>query len=721
METVLIKQPPEISFSGNPMPYFFSITPYGTIEKAQDIKLIVRVLVESLFGNNNFIEVKVQAFYPNTNGQIKIEIQTLIDPFLEYYTPKLSLIKPAQAFNQRKRYRVQYTLQKDGAIIGDIQSSPILYAIKGGMSYDQWHPSQFFNKNILQDKNPLNFIAVGEKCHVAEKKYLFWIYPFADNKVQTVMIDIMLDDNSIIQYDLPYTIFCGKWGICCVPIGFNQLNLSAFVPVGKWPVSYSVKVMNADNIAIVAPIVYNIDHRNFYDTYQLLYRNSLGGIDTIRLRGAVDFEADYVRQNAERTVPPSYYSNGNLLAQSIDENAEETPKFKGDTGFLSKASVDKLRDLFLSPQKMELENGKLLPISINNKNVKFFSNKENLYSLQIEWQRAYTNEFYTPIGSITDNQTCPAVENFIVKQLNKKLLQIMYSLVMPYERIEVQVITSEGTQNFYYTGNYQTVKQTFDNPIDVGTELITIKARTLCDEEAVPPNVGPFTIIELLISGNSLPIANPDIYNIASGFNSPLILPGSVLTNDYDPDGDNIEVIADAGATTAGGTYSINDAGTVTYTPPNSDYIGADTFIYSIQETGGGTPVDAIVTINVGVFSGNVFAKIVYRNMQYTNEPGYSQAIGEVWIDFFNNPAGTQVIDVTALGLTFNWRNHYYQQQFEAAFVEADADSSIAGTGTKVKIFDGEIYVYEDNEAYLYPRINNNIFSVLTGTGYVPI
>ena len=374
MEAVLIKQPPEISFSGNPMPYIFAVTPYGNNEKIQDIRLIVRVLVESVFGNNSFIEVKAQPFFPDDNGQVKIEVQTLIDPFLEYFTPKLSLLRPVQAFNQRKRYRVQYTLQKDGAIVGDVQSSDILYAIKGGMSYDKWQPSAFFNKNILENKSPLYFIAAGEKCHVAETKYLFWTYPFADNKLQRVMIDITLDNNDIIQYDIPYKVFCGKWGICCVPVGFNQLKLNDLVPEGKWPVSYSVKVMNADNVAIVAPVIYHIDHRNFYDTYQLLYRNSLGGIDTIRLRGTVDFEADYTKQNAQRTVPPSYYSNGNLLPQSIDENIDETPKFKGDTGFLSKHAIDKLRDLFLSPQKMEFENGKLLPIIINNKNVKSIQN-----------------------------------------------------------------------------------------------------------------------------------------------------------------------------------------------------------------------------------------------------------------------------------------------------------------------------------------------------------
>lgn len=721
MEAVLIKQPPEISFSGNPMPYIFGITPYGAIEKTQDIKLVVRVLVESIFGNNSFVEIKAQPFYPDSNGQVKIEIQTLIDPFLEYYTPKLSLKRPVQAFSQRKRYRVQYTLQKDGAIVGEVQSSPILFAIKGGMSYDQWHPSQFFNKNILEDKSPLHFVAPSEKCHVAENKYLFWTYPFADNKVQTVMIDIMLDDNSIIQYNLPYTIFCGKWGICCVPIGFNQLGLNTEVPVGQWPVYYSVKVMNADNIAIVAPIIYNIDHRNFYETYQLLYRNSLGGIDTIRLRGVVDFEADYTRQNAQRTVPPSYYSNGNLLAQSIDENAEETPKFKGDTGFLSKAVVDKLRDLFLSPQKMELENEKLLPITINNKNVKFFSNKENLLSLQIEWQRAHINEFYTPANTISLNATCPAVENFIVKQINKNLLQIMYALQTPYDRIEVQVITSEGTETFYYTGNAQTIKQKFENPIDMGTEEITIKARTLCDEEAVPPNIGPWTTILLVINGNSLPIANDDIYNIAAGYNSPIILAGSVLANDYDPDGDIIEVIADAGATVAGGTYSITSAGIISYTPPNSDYIGADSFTYEIQEFGGGTPVQATVTINVGQLSGNIFAKIVYRNEQSGGNQYNSYSQAEIWMDFFNDPGGITPLDVTGMGVTFNYREDTTEQDTMGNFSGNQTDTPVLGTGTKMKLLDAGIYADDYDPGFLFPYIFTATYSMLPGTGYIPI
>lgn len=724
LSALIIKQPYEVSFSGNPMPYSFGITPYGATEKTQDIRLIIRIMVENTYNTGFFSEIKSQQFIPDESGQVSFDVSTLIDPYLEYQAPKPALSRPIQAIGQRKRYRVDYLIQKDGAIVGTVENSPVLNAVKGGMAYDQWHPSEFFTRLVLDDKQPLHFTAAGEKIFLDELRFLFWVYPYADNAPQTIMFDVLLDDNSIVQYNMPKTISAGKWGVCCAPIQLSRVLPVDLIPADRTIVSYTVSVKYGGT-AIVAPVTYVIDHRNFYKPSRILYRNSLGGIDTITLRGQIDFEADYARQQVQRTVPPAYFSNLNLQAQFTDTNNEETPKFKGDTGFLNQPCTDKLRDLFLSTEKWEqpqTTNHKLVPVSIITKNTKFFSNQENLVTTVIEWLRAYVNEFYTPAGFMPATRVCPPVESLQVSQLNKSTLQITYALPIPYDRIKIELEIAGNFTTLFYAGNARSIRQAFINPIadTTSTEDIIIRAWCICDVDADPMEMGPVTEAYLTIYGNTPPVANDDTYNISVGYNTPLLLTGSVMANDYDPDGDPLEVVAvTGGPTNAGGTYDINAAGIIHYLPPSSIYTGQDYFDYELREVGAGSTVTARVYINVGSVSGQVYVKLVIRN-NISFPPSGNAA--EFWADYFADPAGTIPIDVTSLALNIEVNMHTYQRTNDCTVTTTDDPIYInPATGTKNKFWEGAYQSYVQDPDRPCPDETYINFNIVAGTGYIVI
>ncbi len=727
---VLVKKPYEVSFTGNPMPYSFALTPYGSTERTQDIRLVIRILVESSFGSNSFTEVKSQAFYPNDKGEVNFDVKKIIHAYLDYFLPNPKLLRPLQAINQRKRYRIDYLIQKDGDIVGDIEQTDILYAIKGGMSYDQWHPKEFFTSLIVDQKQSLQFHPL-RKIAFNELRYFYWVYPYADTAAQTVMIEILLDDQSTIAADLDKTIFVGQWGVCCVPIGFNQLKLDAKVPAGRTAISYSIEVKTAAT-SIVAKVIYELEQRNFYNTYQLLYRNSLGGIETLNLRGQVDFETDQVRQAIQRTVPPSYFSNMVLQHQADDANSTETSKFKGDTGFLNREATDRLRDFFLSPQKFEVQLlsppgdiylVRLLPVTVVTKNTKFFSNQENLVTTVIEWNRGYANEFYTPTQSMPSVRACPAMESFSVTQINKRLLNITWAMEMPYDLCEIRIITTLGTQTIYLSGNSGSKRQPFNNPVldTLDNEDIVIEARTVCDENSDPMDLGPASTVNLNVVGNTLPIANDDTYNLAYGYNTAVLLPGSVLANDYDPDGDPIECVANSGATNDGGSFDIDDDGIISYTPPSSVYSGIDYFDYEMREVGGATTVTARVYINVGAVSGNVYVRLTLRNVETITGPTTSITTGEVWLEFYTNPTISQPLDITGLALTINYNEHQFEQDYSGAQTNSDNPLSVTGVGTEMKVFEGLLESRYSDPAYLFEQIFQLTYTMLSGTGYIAI
>jgi hypothetical protein len=726
LEVTLLKQPFEISFSGNPLPFCFAISPYTQSEKLQDIRLNVRVLVENAFGSNDFSEVMSQSFYPDDSGQVKFDVQSIVEPYLTYFFPGKSLRAPVEAIGQRKRYRVDYYLQKAGVIQGTLQSSAVLNTIKGGMATEEWHPSEFFTKLIIDDKISLQHNPAAHLVRFPDMRYLYWVYPFDDFGEQTINFKILLSTGVEYDEDFPITIICDKWGVCCIPVGPDQAQVSQLLPmdidnVVVRIVSYKVSVkVGAD--FIVNPVTYTIDHRNFYNATQLLYRNSIGAIETIPVTGQIDFEADYNRLQVQRSLPPSWYTNLNLLPQLADTAMDEAAKFKGNTGFLNQSAGDKLRDLFLSREKMEFKNGKFIPVVINQKNVKFFANREKLISIAIEWQPAYINNFYTPAGTMPLTRACPAVESFAVKQLNKNLLQVMYALANPYDTIEIQIDNGTTVFIFYKKGNTGSFTQTFDNPATTDPVDITIKARTVCDLFSNPVDLGAFTTIVLSVIGNSLPVANDDTYNIAYGFTTAIILPGTVLDNDYDPDGDALEVTADSGATDAGGAFDIDAAGVITYTPPSGVFSGQDFFDYGVHETGGVTDVVARVFLNVGTGVIAVYGKIVKRNESTTSTSLQTTTNGQIWIDFFADPGATQPVDITPLGISFNYRKAAYHRTAGGVETTTNTDSTIAGTGYKVKIYEGVLY---NKKFQLVPgglfTVDQNTFTLRPGTGYLII
>ena len=71
-----------------------------------------------------------------------------------------------------------------------------------------------------------------------------------------------------------------------------------------------------------------------------------------------------------------------------------------------------------------------------------------------------------------------------------------------------------------------------------------------------------------------------------------------VLDNDFDADGDPLEII-DFEATTASGGTVVSDEGFLVYTP-GSDFFGTDSFSYSISDDRGGTDTATVTVISSG-------------------------------------------------------------------------------------------------------------------------
>ena len=116
----------------------------------------------------------------------------------------------------------------------------------------------------------------------------------------------------------------------------------------------------------------------------------------------------------------------------------------------------------------------------------------------------------------------------------------------------------------------------------------------ICDD-GTPNLCAQATAYITVYTGNNPPVAVND-------FNNTLVdtpVSGSVITNDSDPDGDNLSVNTTPVSGPSNGSVTLNSNGSYTYTP-NQGFEGEDTFVYTVCDDGVPQLCDqATVTISV--------------------------------------------------------------------------------------------------------------------------
>ncbi len=116
----------------------------------------------------------------------------------------------------------------------------------------------------------------------------------------------------------------------------------------------------------------------------------------------------------------------------------------------------------------------------------------------------------------------------------------------------------------------------------------------ICDD-GVPSLCAFATAYITVRANNNPPVAVDDINNTL--VNTPVS--GNVVTNDYDPDGNNLTVSTTLVSTPSNGSVTISASGAYTYTP-NNNFTGTDSFVYRVCDDGQPQLCDeALVTVTV--------------------------------------------------------------------------------------------------------------------------
>jgi hypothetical protein len=503
MPIVITKRPNDVSWSGNPI--FYELKSLAA-EANPDLYFEIKLMFQPT-PVDAWVEVCTLPFNP-VLGTALVNVQDLLHSVLEYGTPDLlpddTTIQGVKT--QAGAYYLQFREITPGEVVPDFDASEATTprtVVKGGLNYFSWQGNNFW-ANIFNVTKPfLTWQVNGRLAHPTERMYLTWLNVFVDDTVASGVkqrVKVTYLDLSTHSFDKALPLL-RKNQVVYVPSGMAQLNLKSFNPAKTiWFWEIQIVSDESGGINFSEAFKYYQDNKPDVNNTVLHYRNSLGGIDSVCIRGVIDITNDYTFEIQDRAFQPDYFENGVIPGQQTPTNSMELQKFRGDVGYMSKLEQDRLRDMHLQRQVYQQKGNKWLPVLLITKSLKFRGSKDSIFSMPIEWQLAYEGgEYYTPdtidFGNNNVPPTCLAFISALVVVRNFDNAPDF--VVISFDGVEND-IDDDATQLQYRVVNAATdapqfawviinisdLPHEFQLPVDGDW---TLQVQAICQNEALGP------------------------------------------------------------------------------------------------------------------------------------------------------------------------------------------------------------------------------------------
>lgn len=198
-------------------------------------------------------------------------------------------------------------------------------------------------------------------------------------------------DGSTSTHDALVTSFSVvQNGVVLIPVGPENLGLSALAPTGENLISYTVQAKHpSGGVALHGLRTYVIDHNAYRTTNTLVYVNALGAWTYLHLRGRLIRSTD-----AEKAQYEKYWNNDSALSDGMSETVVErvTESRTIASGYArTKREHQLYAELTVSPRIYLKEGDDLIPVTC--KGVKWAHDMDaNLSRADVELEVAYDDQ-----------------------------------------------------------------------------------------------------------------------------------------------------------------------------------------------------------------------------------------------------------------------------------------------------------------------------------------
>jgi hypothetical protein len=417
MAILVVKRPNDKCWSGNPIHYQI----YSAAAEA-DSTIVFEIMI--MFKRNDaadYSEIITLPYNP-VQGTAKFDLDEVLEGLLEYETPGIpddnEYASPTTCRKQTGKFYIKFrevTTAVPDPVWTTSESAFERFIIKGGISFQKWRGDNYWVNYFEPHKPFLTWQQSGRLASKNERMYLAWYNytTYADSYLKMRRTAYFSDGTEIVT-DLNCPAAPDE--VILFPSGYGQLKL-ADIDSTKRIHYWELQMWNINlGIAISEKFRYYLDNRNDKNGVTLNYRNSLGGLDSARIRGVIVFDLDRKFESAEGIVNHNYFEGNHIDPRIKAANSTETLIYKGDIGYLNKEEQDRLRDTHFRRECWWEQEKKWLPVMILTGAQKLKASNDSLWSLPIEFCIADGGDkYYTPAsvnlaeGALSDVQLCNAV------------------------------------------------------------------------------------------------------------------------------------------------------------------------------------------------------------------------------------------------------------------------------------------------------------------------
>lgn len=412
---IVTERPYQYNWSGNAIHYKLS-----SDEAVSDPSIFFEV--KTMFSADlaaDPVEVVTLPYIP-TAGEANINIQDILDSVLSYGVPSFNDDEtvPFECTKQSGRFYIEFrqiTAANADPSWNNEESGFMRFVFKGGISFFKYQSSNFWINYFNQTGSFLTWQSRGRLAAYNERMYLCFL-TFATVAAGNMKISVRIvnaDSNESTSF---FNINAQPGRPWLIPAGALQYALPIPAVPNKiffWEIQVLDMTVEGSPVALSEIFRFYQDNRNDYNQIQLHYRNSLGGLDSVRVRGPYQQNLDYTTIQKDAVVPADYYAADVIGAPSAIVDNQEIVSYKGDIGHLTKQEQQRLRDAFVRREVYQAINKKWIPILIVQKSFTLNTSTDQRWSLPIEWKPAISGDrYFTPDDIVLGNDpfvanTCP--------------------------------------------------------------------------------------------------------------------------------------------------------------------------------------------------------------------------------------------------------------------------------------------------------------------------
>jgi len=393
MAIQILRRPYEYSWSGNPVHYrLFSQNAADDSSIFFEVKILFKKITDGVYA-----EIITLPYFP-VAGIADINIQDVLDSKLEFNTPafnvdeRLETEAPGQTANYYIQFREIVVVDSDPTW-DDSESYFNRNILKGGIDYFKWRGNNFWI-NYYDSQMPfLTWQKSNRLASLTERMYLLWFNKTNASALKT-HINIVYTDASVQQLDKALTVH--KNNVVFIPAGATQWSLPDEHPDRKI-YYWNLQVIDNADQPVSELFTYYADNRNDYNDITLNYRGSLGGLDSVRIRGIIEHDLNYEFEEQDKTFEPDYFDGDVIDGKRVINNSKERKIYKGDIGYLKKEDQDRFRDSHLRRDMWWERNKKWWPVIVLTPSQKQKTSEDHLWSFPIQFTLGSDGDnYYTP-------------------------------------------------------------------------------------------------------------------------------------------------------------------------------------------------------------------------------------------------------------------------------------------------------------------------------------